>query len=180
MKNKIILAAGLVVIVGLVLYGVSSDWFNFLSVSESDEAGERVVGEEQPPLPEIVGPLPEIVGIFYTTSVDKAPYGNFTFQYPSALLLDKNELEKDSSGKEYHFVVLKDRFGIDPGATVEINAPDATCENYEKCQEIDGIVIGTDSTNAEFIKMFDEIAANFEVFEPPQLPQFPPIEVEPQ
>lgn len=109
---------------------------------------------------------PPPVGIFFTTSEDEAPYGNFAFRYSSYLLLAKNSIET-SYQKKHHVVVVKDRFRIDPGATIEINLPGATCAIYKTCKEVDGIVIGTNSSNPEFIKLFNELATSFKTYTQP-------------
>lgn len=181
-KNRIIIVAGLVIIAGFVLYGASSNWFSFnLKTTQS----------VTPTANNVPGTLPyPNVGIFYTPSGDKAPYGNFTFQYPSSLIRTTSTLKIGKTGKTNNVVVLSDRYNIDPGAMIEINSPDKTCEDYAVCKEIVGtatsttgvskefarIVIGTNSENPDFLGWFDEVVKSFKVLELPPVP----IEVEPQ
>lgn len=75
-------------------------------------------------------------------------------------------MESDDAGDKYHVVVLEDALaqeGAEEVDTIEINAPNANCNIYKKCEKVENIVIGTDSENPEFIGFFDEVVANFRV-----------------
>jgi len=104
---------------------------------------------------------PPITWIFFTTSVDKAPYGNYSFKYPMELILRQDKLLKDAAGEKHHFVLLEAAQAS--LGRVEINSPTSTCKDYQKCAEISGVAIGSTSANHDFIRLYDMVVENFQV-----------------
>ncbi|GEM_PF-4082320 len=173
-------------IVALVVAGIVATAFAWWRISKTARVAQTGVGAPSP----LAGPAkpPPEVGIFFTTSLDNAKGGDFSFRYSSNLLLSKDSLVKGGkSGETHHFVVLKDRFGVEPGATIEINAPAKTCADYGTCKEVVGtatstnsssvvgnVVIGTNSKNKEFLGWFDGVVKTFKVLPPSSSPLTPP------
>lgn len=107
----------------------------------------------------------ELIWIYYVPSTDKMPYGNYLFKYSAELVLEKDAVATDSSGKKRHFVILERRTssGTDSSQSVEINSPVTSCEQYKKCVKVSGIAIGATSDNPEFLNLFNLVVDNFQV-----------------
>ena len=99
------------------------------------------------------------IKIYFTTSVDKAPYGNFNFTYPVGFFLKEDDIKSDSAGKKYHVVVLERTAA--PAGAIEINRPGKACSDYAKCETAKGVVIGTNSTDTGFLGIFNEVVGGF-------------------
>lgn len=159
-KNKNILTLFAIAILGIVIfYALNSDVPQG-GVARSPQAEE-------------------VVTIFFTTSVDLAPGGNFKFQYPSALLIKENSGARSTDETLHHFVILVAKESSFAADTIEINIPDKTCADYVVCKEVIGAitgetvsfntgnaVVGTNSDDHEFLKFFDVVVETFEILPP--------------
>jgi len=142
MKRAVILVAALVIILLGAIYAI---YFN----------------KKQAPYinPPLSSAPPAPIKIYFTTSVDKAPYGNFNFTYPAGFLLKEDDTKSDSAGKKYHVVVLERTAA--PAGAIEINRPGKACSDYAKCETAKGVVIGTNSTDTGFLGIFNEVVGGF-------------------
>ena len=145
MKRAVILVAALVIILLGAIYAI---YFN-----------KKQAPSINPPLSSAPTAPPAPIKIYFTTSVDKAPYGNFSFTYPAGFFLKEDDIKSDSAGKKYHVVVLERTAA--PAGAIEINRPGKACSDYAKCETAKGVVIGTNSTDTGFLGIFNEVVGGF-------------------
>lgn len=113
-------------------------------------------------------PPPQDAGAGYRSPLGSAPFGDFAFSYPQALIVLQDYVYAESSSPTAaHVVVLRHR-DAEPGdlRSVEINMLRSmrqrlTCADYAVCKTVDGVVIGTDSEDKEFQRAFQEIVSSF-------------------
>lgn len=109
--------------------------------------------------------------IHYTTSLDKMAYGDFTFGYESSLALAKDYLVKGAGGTQHHALVVVDsklaatmRLSQIPANTPnQIFVNVSPCSSYAQCRDVQGVPLGTNSTDAAFVKLFNQFADGFSV-----------------
>jgi hypothetical protein len=142
MKRAVILVAALVVILLGAIYAI------YFSKKQAPSVGSPLSSAPAAP-----------IKIYFTTSVDKAPYGDFNFTYPVGFLLKEDDIKSDSAGKKYHVVVLERTAA--PAGAIEINKAGKTCADYAKCETAKGVVIGTNSTDPGFLGIFNEVVGGF-------------------
>ncbi len=119
----------------------------------------------------------------YATSYDFAKYESYTFGYSMDLAVETDEIWNAGGGNRHVVILaLKNASGTNASTmsdTIEINVHKGilTCSFYAKCRIISGITIGTNASDAAFLKLFDETAASFKVWPsqpPPGTPRFSP------
>lgn len=104
----------------------------------------------------------------YRSPSDYARAGNFEFQYPSRLLVQQDFVYAEAGVEgPLHTVILRDR-AAEAGdlRSIEINGLRSLkekygCEDYSVCRVVDGVVIGTNSEDPDFMKVFDAVANSF-------------------
>lgn len=157
-KNSIVAFVVLVVIAAAVFVVVTRLW-EFRSLSTGSGGGVPAAGK---------APEKQWVWIFYANSVDLAEYGDFSFEYPSRLAI-KSDSVKTVGGEKRHVVALVRRGEVNATTTVadtiEINAKggEDPCASYRVCKAIDGVAVGTNSKNQEFLSLYSETVGKFKV-----------------
>ena len=93
---------------------------------------------------------------------------DFDFRYPDALVVlqDFVYTEARIDGSK-HVIVLRHKDAeLGDLRSIEINLLPAldrrpNCDRYTLCREVDGIVIGTNSEDPQFRKIYEAVAASF-------------------
>lgn len=90
--------------------------------------------------------------LYYTTPSTLMNGGNFSFTYPSGVLLKRDVLV---DGK--HEIVLAER--MNTAETLEINV--APCSSYVSCKEVEGVPIGMNTTGTDMRSLFESVTGTF-------------------
>jgi hypothetical protein len=93
---------------------------------------------------------------------------DYEFRYPDDLVVLQDFVYSDATiDGSKHVVVLRHKDAeLGDLRSIEINMLAAlnrapTCQRYTSCREIDGIVIGTNSQDEDFLKAFGAVARSF-------------------
>ena len=104
----------------------------------------------------------------YVSPPGLAASGDYEFRYPADLVVLQDYAYPEASvpGPE-HVVVLRHR-DAEAGdlRSIEINMLRSfrqrlTCVDYDVCKTVDGVVIGTNSRDPEFLKSFGRVVGSF-------------------
>jgi len=172
-KNIIILLA--LIVLALLLYlllkgNIITKLFNTLkNIQSSQNISQNTTTENTINEPNNFFEKAKDIDIFYTSSEEKALYGNFNFKYPATLLIKEDNIKTIGNTKK-HFIIIKDRRdNASSDNLIEINLSDS-CSKYKNCKDINGVIIGTNSDDKLFLECYNKIINNFKINETKQTP----------
>lgn len=104
----------------------------------------------------------------YLTPEDKSHYGNYKFNYPEDISIEDDYIYTDVSWFKKHVVLLERLIDkempedFSGKLVVEINIR-SQCKHYLHCKNINGVVVGTNGEDEDFLRSFSIITSSFEV-----------------